>query len=122
MERSGRLFEIIQLLRGATKPVTALSLATTVGVTKRTIDRDIVILQSMRVPIEGEAGVGYVMRPGYSLPPLMFTDDEIEAISVALTLLSRIGDQGLVNSANRVSEKIASVLPDREEKHIALDH
>lgn len=122
MERSGRLFEIIQLLRGATKPMTAQLLATTVGVTKRTIYRDIVILQSMRVPIEGEAGVGYVMRPGYSLPPLMFTDDEIEAISVALTLLSRIGDQGLVNSANRVSEKIASVLPDREEKHIALDH
>ncbi len=122
MERSGRLFEIIQLLRGASSPMTAQAIAAAVGVTKRTIYRDVVILQSMRVPIEGEAGVGYIMRPGYSLPPLMFTDDEIEAISVALTLLSRVGDRGLINSANRVSEKIANVLPDWEEKRIELEH
>jgi predicted DNA-binding transcriptional regulator YafY len=65
----------------------------------------------MRIPIVGEAGVGYVMRPGFDLPPLMFTAGEVEAIHVGLALLARTGDAGLIKAARRVSAKIADVLP-----------
>ncbi len=66
----------------------------------------------MRVPIEGEAGIGYVLRPGYDLPPLMFTAEEVEAIVVGLALLGRTGDKGLETAAESVTRKIADVLPD----------
>jgi len=114
-DRSTRLFEIIQILRSASAPVAAHALACSLEVTKRTIYRDIVALQATGVPIEGAAGIGYVMRAGYNLPPLMFTADEIEAIVVGLSLLGRTGDSGLQSSAGRVSQKIADVLPDRTE-------
>lgn len=110
-DRSNRLFEIIQILRSASVPVPARALAGSLEVTKRTIYRDVVALQASGVPIEGAAGVGYVMRPGYNLPPLMFTPDEIEAIVVGLSLLGRTGDTDLLSSASRVSRKIADVLP-----------
>lgn len=111
-DRSNRLFELIQMLRSARAPVPAHALAISLEVTKRTIYRDIVALQATGVPIEGAAGIGYVMRAGYNLPPLMFTADEIEAIVVGLSLLGRTGDASLQISANRVSRKIADVLPD----------
>jgi predicted DNA-binding transcriptional regulator YafY len=114
-DRLNRLFEIIQILRGATAPVPAHAIANSLEVTKRTIYRDIVALQAMGVPIEGAAGIGYVMRAGYNLPPLMFTPDEVEAIVVGLSLLGRTGDAGLQISADRVSRKIADVLPDGSE-------
>ena len=76
MRRADRLFEIIQRLRTASDPMTAARLAEALEVASRTIYRDIAALQSMRVPIEGSAGVGYVMRKGYDLPPLMFTVEE----------------------------------------------
>ncbi len=81
------MFEIIQLLRSADAPLTANDIAGMLEVIKRTIYRDIAALQAMRVPIEGEAGIGYVMRPGFDLPPLMFTAEEVEAIVVGLALL-----------------------------------
>jgi predicted DNA-binding transcriptional regulator YafY len=112
-DRSNRLFEIIQILRCASAPIPARALADSLEVTKRTIYGDIVTLQATGVPIEGAAGVGYVMRAGYNLPPLMFTADEIEAIVVGLSLLGRTGDFGLQAAAARVSQKIADVLPDR---------
>lgn len=111
MSRSIRLFEIIQYLRQANGPVTAARLAEQLEVTKRTIYRDIQILQSQRLPIDGEAGIGYIMRPGFDLPPLMFNQDEIEAISVGLALLGRTGDQGLQQAAANVAAKIAAVTP-----------
>jgi len=111
-DRSHRLFEIIQILRCASAPVPARALADSLEVTKRTIYRDIVTLQATGVPIEGAAGIGYVMRAGYNLPPLMFTTDEIEAVVVGLSLLGRTGDTGLQAAAARVSQKIAEVLPD----------
>jgi predicted DNA-binding transcriptional regulator YafY len=114
-DRSNRLFEIIQILRSANGPVPAHALARSLEVTKRTIYRDIVALQATGVPIEGAAGIGYVMRAGYNLPPLMFTADEIEAIVVGLSLLGRTGDAGLQISAARVSRKISDVLPDCSE-------
>ena len=97
--RSDRMFEIIQLLRGAAQPVTAHELAEALEVVPRTIYRDIAALQAMRVPIEGEAGIGYVMRAGFDLPPLMFTTEEVEAIVVGLALLRRTGDLGLQSAA-----------------------
>ena len=76
MSKSGRLFEIIQILRAADRPLTAQAMADGLEVTKRTVYRDIATLQAMRVPIEGEAGIGYIMRLGYNLPPLMFDAEE----------------------------------------------
>ena len=73
MRRADRLFDIIQLLRTAARPVTAAALADELEVTVRTIYRDIAALQASRVPIEGAPGLGYVLRRGFDLPPLMFT-------------------------------------------------
>jgi predicted DNA-binding transcriptional regulator YafY len=111
MSRSDRLFEIIQMLRRAKKPWTADRLADALEVTPRTIYRDIAALQAMRVPVAGEAGVGYLMRPGFDLPPLMFSPDEAEAIVVGLALLQRTGDRGLQRAAQSVARKIADVVP-----------
>jgi predicted DNA-binding transcriptional regulator YafY len=115
MSRSDRMFEIIQLLRGADCPLTSAELAQTLDVAQRTVYRDIAALQAMRVPIEGEAGIGYVMRAGFDLPPLMFTSEEVEAIVVGLALLKRTGDAGLLAASSSVSRKIAEVLPDEGE-------
>ena len=112
MTRSTRLFDIIQILRTASGPVTAYRLAEELEVTKRTIYRDVVALQAMRVPVDGEAGVGYMMRSGYDLPPLMFSAEELEALYVGMALLRRTGDPGLERAARRAGEKIASALPD----------
>lgn len=111
MARSDRLFDIIQLLRAAKRPVRAVDLAEALEVTERTIYRDIAALQGMRVPVEGAAGIGYVMRAGFDLPPLMFDAEEIEAIIVGMALLRRTGDKGLQAAARKVSGKIAAVLP-----------
>jgi predicted DNA-binding transcriptional regulator YafY len=111
MARSDRLFDIIQLLRAAKRPVRAVDLAEALEVTERTIYRDIAALQGMRVPVEGAAGIGYVMRAGFDLPPLMFDAEEIEAIIVGMALLRRTGDKGLQAAAHKVSGKIAAVLP-----------
>lgn len=105
------MFEIIQTLRRAKAPVTAEDLADALEVTKRTVYRDIAALQGQRVPIEGEAGLGYILRPGYDLPPLMFGTEEVEAISVGLALLARSGDVKLHSAAERVTRKINDVLP-----------
>jgi predicted DNA-binding transcriptional regulator YafY len=112
MERSSRLFEIIQLLRSATAPMTARAIAAVLEVTPRTIYRDMAVLQARRVPIEGEAGIGYVMRAGFDLPPLMFSAEEMEAIVIGLSLLGRTGDHALQLAARRVAQKIACVRPD----------
>lgn len=111
MGRSSRLFEIIQVLRRARAPVAAHTIADALEVSQRTVYRDIVTLQAMRVPIDGEAGVGYVLREGFDLPPLMFSAEEVEAIVVGLSLIGRTGDADLLNAASRVSLKIADVLP-----------
>lgn len=122
MSRSNRMFEIIQLLRSAERPLTSRELATTLEVAQRTIYRDIASLQAMRVPIEGEAGIGYVMRAGYDLPPLMFTSEEVEAIIVGLALLRRTGDIGLLAASNSVSMKIADVLAGESDHDLGSDH
>ncbi len=109
MRRADRLFEIIQCLRGATQPMTAEAIAAQLEVSERTVYRDMAALQAMRVPIAGEAGIGYIMRPGYDLPPLNFDSEELQAIQVGLSLLVRTGDRGLNEAAARVLSKIETV-------------
>jgi len=119
VSRSVRMFEIIQLLRSAGVPMTAQRIAEALEVTKRTVYRDIGSLQAMRVPIVGEAGVGYVMRPGFDLPPLNFAAEEVEAIVVGLAMLGRTGDAGLQAASASAGRKIGAVLPGGEGKDLA---
>ena len=83
MRRADRLFQIIQVLRRTRKPMTADAIAAELETSKRTIYRDITTLIEQRVPIRGEAGVGYILEKGFDLPPLMLTPDEIEACGSA---------------------------------------
>jgi predicted DNA-binding transcriptional regulator YafY len=111
MRKASRLFEIIQILRLANRPVTAQTIADRLEVTVRSIYRDIAALQAMRVPIEGGRGIGYLLRAGFDLPPLMFSIDETEAMVLALALLQRSGDTALRKAARRAEDKIAGALP-----------
>ncbi len=120
MRRADRLFDIIQILRSAGKPVTADEIATRLEVTVRTIYRDIVTLQASRVPIEGEAGVGYMLRAGFDLPPLMFSSDETEALLVGMSLLRRTSDRGLHSAAESVLAKVEAVLPNDRKAPLAI--
>src|SRR4051812_4556785 len=113
MRRADRLFDIIQRLRTASRPMTAASLARQLEVTVRTVYRDIATLQARRVPIEGAAGIGYVLRRGFDLPPLMFTTEEVDAIAVGALLVRRLRDPALQDAATSVLSKIAMVLPDK---------
>ena len=112
MRRSDRLFDIIQRLRTASGPVTAAALAADLEVTPRTVYRDIATLQARRVPIEGAAGVGYLLRRGFDLPPLMFTVDEVEAIAVGARMVGRLRDPKLQEAAESVLAKVTVVVPD----------
>jgi len=111
MRRADRLFDIIQSLRTAARPVTAAALADRLEVTVRTIYRDIAALQASRVPIEGAAGLGYVLRRGFDLPPLMFTTEEIDAIAVGARLVRRLRDPKLHAAAESVLGKLSDVVP-----------
>jgi predicted DNA-binding transcriptional regulator YafY len=111
MRKASRLFEIIQTLRAASGPVTAATMAKALGVTIRSIYRDVAALQAMRVPVEGGRGIGYILRPGFTLPPLMFSIEETEAIVLALALLRRTGDQELKQATARINQKIAAAMP-----------
>ena len=122
MPRSDRLFDIIQRLRTASRPTTAAALAEELEVTPRTVYRDIATLQARRVPIEGAAGVGYVLRKGFDLPPLMFTIDEVEAIAVGARMLKRVKDPALQHAADSVLAKVSVVVPEGLRPHIADAH
>jgi predicted DNA-binding transcriptional regulator YafY len=119
MRRSDRLFDIIQRLRTARGPTTAAALAEELEVTVRTVYRDVATLQARRVPIEGAPGIGYMLRRGFDLPPLMFTIEEIEAIAVGARLVSRTGDPGLQDAAESVLSKVTVVLPERLRAQLA---
>ena len=112
LRRADRLFDILRILRSAKAPVTAASIADELEVTVRTIYRDVATMQARRIPIEGAAGIGYVLRRGFDLPPLMFTEDETEAIAVGVRMLARTGDPGLQKAAESVLSKVTLVVPD----------
>lgn len=111
MRPAGRLFELITLLRTASRPITGAALAERLEVSVRSVYRDIATLQAMHVPILGERGIGYVMRPGFDLPPLMFTDEEAEALILGLGMLQQTGDPDLDRNAARARDRILAVLP-----------
>lgn len=113
MRRADRLFQIVQYLRGG-RLTTAAQLAERLEVSERTIYRDIADLQGTGVPIEGEAGVGYVMQEGYDLPPLMFTRDETVALVAGARLIRAWGGATMARAAEEALIKIAAVLPDSE--------
>ncbi|MCZ7468070.1 YafY family transcriptional regulator [Agrobacterium sp. O3.4] len=121
MRKASRLFEIIQILRLARRPVTAQMIAEKLEVTARSVYRDIAALQTMRVPIEGERGVGYILRPGFSLPPLMFSIEETEAIVLALAMVGRSSDTELRQAAKKASDKIAASLPEPLSKTLSAN-
>ncbi|MEO0543885.1 MAG: YafY family protein [Pseudomonadota bacterium] len=113
MRRADRLFQIVQYLRGG-RLVTAQQLAERLEVSERTIYRDIADLQSTGVPIDGEAGVGYIMREGFDLPPLMFSRDEIVAIVAGARMLKAVGGIEMAKAAEEALVKIEAVLPETE--------
>jgi predicted DNA-binding transcriptional regulator YafY len=113
MRRADRLFQIIQILRRHRKPVTADAIAAELETSKRSVYRDIATLMAQRVPIRGEAGIGYVLEGGHDMPPLMLTADEIEAAVLGAQLVATRGDAGLVRAAEDLISKIAAAVPER---------
>lgn len=118
MRRADRLFDIIQILRRR-KLVRAHDLADELEVSERTIYRDISDLMASGVPIEGEAGIGYVLRKGFDLPPLMFNEQEIEALVLGVRIVESWADKELAEAAANVVAKVETVIPERLKRHMA---
>jgi predicted DNA-binding transcriptional regulator YafY len=112
LSRTQRLFDLIQILRRHRYPVTGKQLADELDVSLRTLYRDIVTLQAQGALIEGEPGLGYVLRPGFMLPPLMFSEEEIEALVLGSRWVARRTDKKLRLAATNVLAKISAVLPE----------
>jgi predicted DNA-binding transcriptional regulator YafY len=112
MSRSERLLELIQTLRRYRRPVSGQTLADETNVSLRTLYRDIATLQAQGADIEGEPGMGYILKPGFLLPPLMFSEDEIEALVLGSRWVASRTDSDLSRAASNVLAKIAAVLPD----------
>jgi predicted DNA-binding transcriptional regulator YafY len=113
MRRADRLFQIIQVLRRGRGPVTADAIAEELETSKRTIYRDIADLIGQRIPIRGEAGIGYVLEGGFDLPPLMLTPDEIEAAVLGAQWVTLRGDAVLARAAQDLIAKIGAAVPER---------
>jgi predicted DNA-binding transcriptional regulator YafY len=119
MSRAGRLFQLMDALRGHRRPVTAAALAEKLGVSERTIYRDIHALAQLGAPVDGEAGIGYVLRSGVFLPPLMFDPDELEALVLGARWVRHQGDAALADAAARALAKIATATPRDLRDHMA---
>lgn len=117
MSRIDRLFELVQELRRAQNPLTGRALAEKLEVSLRTIYRDCASLQAMGIPIDGEAGIGYLMRRGYDLPPLAFSPEEQEALVMGLRMLGRTGDTDLLGAADKAMSKLAVAASISESTH-----
>ena len=113
MRRADRLLQIVQILRRRRQPTNASLIADELGVVPRTIYRDIVALQAAQVPIVGERGIGYVLRKGYDLPPLMFDAQELEVIVLGAQMVAARGDAALIKASEDVIAKVQAVLPNR---------
>lgn len=112
MRRADRLFQIVLLL-GRGRVVTARSLAERLEVSERTVYRDVQDLMASGVPIDGEAGVGYCLNRGYQVPPLMFDEDELEALVFGVDVAKSWGDPAMADAADRILAKVDAVLPER---------
>jgi len=112
MRKADRLFQIVQILRRRNAPVTADAIAEELETSKRSVYRDIAALIGQRVPIRGEAGVGYVLEGGFDLPPLMLTRDEVDAVALGAHWVAEHADPELARAARDVLAKVAVVLPE----------
>lgn len=111
MSRAERLLDLLQILRLYRRPVSGNTLAQRMGVSIRTLYRDIASLQAQGAEIEGEPGVGYVLKPGFTLPPLMFPAEEVEALVLGMRWVASRTDDALADSARSALSRISSVLP-----------
>jgi predicted DNA-binding transcriptional regulator YafY len=111
MRRADRLFQIVNVLRRRRTATTATHLAGRLGVSERTVYRDIRDLMLAGTPIDGEAGVGYRIRPGYDLPPLMFDRDEIQALVLGARIVRQFGDPALARASDAILGKVAAIVP-----------
>lgn len=112
MARSERLLSLLQALRRYRRPVSGALLAQELGISIRTLYRDIASLQAQGADIEGEPGVGYILRPGFMLPPLMFSQTELEALMLGFRWVAKFADEPMTKVASEVIAKISAVLPD----------
>jgi predicted DNA-binding transcriptional regulator YafY len=112
MSRAQRLLDLIQILRRHRFPVAGTALADELGISLRTLYRDIDTLKAQGAHIDGEPGVGYILRPGFMLPPLMFSEEEIEALVLGGRWVAAQTDEPLGKAARNALSKIAAVLPD----------
>ncbi|MGF0539188.1 helix-turn-helix transcriptional regulator [Agrobacterium sp. ES01] len=118
MNRSVRLLELLQILRRHRRAVSGQVLAEELGISLRTLYRDIAALQAQGADIEGEPGVGYILRPGFMLPPLMFSPEEIEALVLGSRWVSSRADNDLNDAARNALAKIEAVLPSDLKAHL----
>ncbi|WIY53098.1 YafY family protein [Devosia sp. YIM 151766] len=112
MDKTERLFSIMDALRRHRRPITAAALAEEQGVSVRTLYRDIQTLIGLGAPIDGEAGIGYMLKPGFFLPPLMFTPEELEALVLGARWVETQPDDGLGAAARNALAKIATASPE----------
>lgn len=111
MSRSTRLLDLIQLLRTYRRPVSGSTLAQQMGISIRTLYRDIATLQAQGADIQGAPGFGYVLKPGFLMPPMMLSEEEIEALVLGARWVAARTDDELKDAARNALAKIAAVLP-----------
>lgn len=112
MRRSDRLFQLIQILRRARRPIIARAIAEELEVSIRTVYRDVADLMSQRVPIRGEAGTGYVLDRDYDMPPLMLTVEELEAVVLGAQWVTQRADAAMSRAAQDLIAKITTAVPE----------
>ena len=120
MRRTERLFQIIQVLRSARSPITGRQLADELEISLRTLYRDMAELTAQRVPVTGEAGMGYVLDEGYDMPPLMLTADELEAAVLGAAMVAAQADPSLARAARDLVGKLSAAIPS-ELQPVVLD-
>lgn len=120
MRRTERLFQIIQILRSTRSPITGRELADELEVSLSTLYRDMAELHAQRIPIIGEAGIGYVLDDGYDMPPLMLTADELEAAALGAAWVASEADPSLARAARDLVSKLSAAIP-KELRPVVLD-
>lgn len=118
MRRADRLFRIVDELRLRRRATRAAELAALLEVSPRTIYRDMADLMASGVPVEGSAGVGYLLRPGYHMPPLMFDADEIEALVLGLRIVQSWTDEAMAVAAGRAVDRVRAAVPEELDRRI----
>ncbi|AWB67195.1 DNA-binding transcriptional regulator [Saccharobesus litoralis] len=113
MRKAERLFQILTILRGRRTVITAQQLADILEVSERTIYRDIQAMSLSGIPIESEAGIGYRLKPDFTVPPLMFTEEEIEALLLGTRMVENLSHKAMAQAASSALSKIHAVLPDK---------